>query len=298
MSDHRHFLLELAELNRRLYDDVSLRTVAQRGGRSPFAFHRAFRRLAGETLKQYTLRVRLERAAGELLATDKAVAAVANAKGFATHEVFARAFRRHFGVSPTQYRRRWRCTPSFARRKQRELIDSVSPCVRLHGFRTTPPTRRAAVPLLSIARKDLVPMPFLFVRRQAGPSEVSAVLAECFGIVFSHCMANGLEMAGFPLARYPVVGPLMTIEAGVPLKAPVKPEGEMEYLELPGGPAVFAVHGGAYDQLGDTHAAILRWMQEQKLRAAGPHWEWYVTDPGQHPDPADWRTHIFYPLAE
>jgi effector-binding domain-containing protein len=108
----------------------------------------------------------------------------------------------------------------------------------------------------------------------------------------------GLEMAGFPLARYPVVGPLMTIEAGVPLVEPATPEGEMQYCELPGGPVVFAVHGGPYDQLGDTHAAILRWMQEQKLRVEGPHWEWYVTDPGEHPNPADWRTHIYYPLAE
>jgi effector-binding domain-containing protein len=101
-------------------------------------------------------------------------------------------------------------------------------------------------------------------------------------------------MAGFPLARYPVVGPLMTIEAGVPLVEPATPEGEMQYCELPGGPVVFAVHGGPYDQLGDTHAAILRWMQEQKLRVEGPHWEWYVTDPGEHPNPADWRTHIYY----
>lgn len=298
MNERRRFLLELHEINRRLHGDVSLRASAQHGGRSPFKFHRAFRRLAGETLKRYTLRVRLERAAGELLATDKAVAAVASSQGFATHEVFTRAFRRHFGVSPTHYRRRWHAVPRTARRKQRELIDAASPCIRLHGFRTTPPARSTVVPLLSIARKNLEPMPFLFVRRQAGPSEISTVLGECFGIVFSHCMAKGVEMAGFPLARYPVVGPLTTIEAGVPLKAPAKPEGEMEFVELPGGPAVFAVHGGPYDQLGDTHAAILRWLQEQKLRAAGPHWEWYVTDPGQNPNPADWRTHIFYPLAE
>jgi AraC family transcriptional regulator len=298
VNERQRFLFQLRELNSRLHDDVSLRAAAQRGGRSPFQFHRAFRRLAGETLKQYTLRLRLERAAGELLATDKAVAAVASSQGFATHEVFTRAFRRRFGVSPMQYRRRWHALPRSARRRQQALIDSASPCIRLHGFRITPPIRRTVVPLLSIARKDLEPLPFLFVRRQASPSEISAVLAECFGIVFSHCMTKGLEMAGFPLARYPVVGPLTTVEAGVPLKAPAKPEGEMEYVELPGGPAVFAVHGGPYDQLGDTHAAILRWLQEHKLRAAGPHWEWYVTDPGQHPNPADWRTHILYPLAE
>ena len=151
--------------------------------------------------------------------------------------------------------------------------------------------------LLSIERKDVAPMPFLFVRRQASQSEIARTLAECFGIVYPHCVKSGLEMAGFPLARYPVIGPLMTIEAGVPLIKPTFCDGEMECGELAGGPVVFAVHGGPYDQLGETHAAVLRWIQEHRLSVAGPHWEWYVTDPGQHPDPADWRTHIYYPLA-
>ena len=153
------------------------------------------------------------------------------------------------------------------------------------------------MPLLSITRKDTTPMPFLFVRRQASQTELSKTLAECFGIVFSHCMKAGLELAAFPLARYPVVGPLLTIEAGVPLVRPAIPEGEMEYCELPGGPAAFGIHAGPYEQLGESHVAILRWIQAEKLRAAGPHWEWYVTDPGEHPDPADWRTHIYYPLS-
>jgi len=111
-------------------------------------------------------------------------------------------------------------------------------------------------------------------------------------------MKAGLKMAGFPLARYPVVGHLTTIEAGVPLVNSTTPEGEMEYCELPGGPVVFAVHGGPYDRLGDTHAAILRWIDEQRLRVAGPHWEWYVNDPGHYPNPEDWRTHVYYPLAD
>ena len=151
--------------------------------------------------------------------------------------------------------------------------------------------------LLSIERREVAPVPFLFIRRQASQSEVAQTLGESFGRVYTHCMKTGLELAGFPLARYPVVGPLMTIEAGVPLVRPAVPEDEMEYCELPGGNVVFAVHGGGYDTLGDTHAAILRWMQERQLRA-GAHWEWYVTDPGEHPNPADWRTHIYYPLLE
>lgn len=72
MSERRRFLLQVREITRRLYDDVSLLTSARLGGRSSFEFHRMFRRLGGETPKQYTLRVRLERAAGELMAIDKA----------------------------------------------------------------------------------------------------------------------------------------------------------------------------------------------------------------------------------
>jgi AraC family transcriptional regulator len=299
MSSGNKFLFQLRDINRRVNVDVSLDSMAQHAGRSRFQFHRVFRRLAGETLKQYTLRLRLERAAGDLIATDKTISAIALTRGFASHEVFTRAFHRYFGRSPKQYRLHVLPNASKrARSRQRELVNAVGPCIRLYRFQTNPTPRRTSMSLLSIARKEAAPMPFLFVRRQASHSEVSKTLAECFGIVFPHCLKAGLEMAGFPLARYPVVGPLMTIEAGVPLVEPATPEGEMQYCELPGGPVVFAVHGGPYDQLGDTHAAILRWMQEQKLRVEGPHWEWYVTDPGEHPNPADWRTHIYYPLAE
>ncbi len=38
-------------------------------------------------------------------------------------------------------------------------------------------------------------------------------------------------------------------------------------------------------------------MEENGLRPAGAPWEWYVTDPAEHPDPADWRTEIYWPAA-
>ena len=154
------------------------------------------------------------------------------------------------------------------------------------------------MPLLSITRKTVEPLPFMFIRREASRSELPTVLGECFGKVFTHCMSNGLPMAGFPLARYLSVSPgLVTVEAGVPLTKVVPGEGELQCSELPGGPVAFAIHGGPYDQLGDTHAAIERWIQENRLRVSGPHWEWYVNDPAEHPNPEDWRTHIFYPLS-
>ena len=294
------FLLEVNNLVRQLNGDVSLKALARRAGQSPFQFHRQFKRMAGITLKQYTLRLRLERAAGELLATDRTIAAIAAANGFASHEVFTRAFYRHYKCSPKRYRMQTRCSQSkLTRMRQRKLVNEVGPCINFFGFslNPTPTLGRPPMTLISIIRKEIEPMPFLFIHRQTPRAELQGTLADSFGKVYTHCMQAGLEMAGFPLARYLKVGPgLMEVEAGVPLVKPTEAVEGIQYCELPGGSIVFAVHGGLYDELGDTHAAIERWVQEQGLRVAGPHWEWYVTDPAEHPDPADWRTNIYYPI--
>jgi AraC family transcriptional regulator len=76
MSSGNKFLFQLRDINRRLNVSVWLDSMAQHAGRSRFQFHRVFRRLAGETLKQYTLRLRLERAAGDLIATDRTISAI------------------------------------------------------------------------------------------------------------------------------------------------------------------------------------------------------------------------------
>src|SRR5688500_14364055 len=66
-----------------LEGDASLAALASRGRRSPSGMHRAFRALVGETAKQYTLRLRLERAAAALLAGRARVLDVALDSGFA-----------------------------------------------------------------------------------------------------------------------------------------------------------------------------------------------------------------------
>src|SRR4051794_19203489 len=91
-------------IRRHLDGDVSLTRLARQSGWSPFHLHRALRRAIGETPKQYTQRLRLERAAATLLASKATITQVARSSGFASHEVFTRAFRRHFGRTPTRYR--------------------------------------------------------------------------------------------------------------------------------------------------------------------------------------------------
>jgi len=66
---------------------------------------------------------------------------------------------------------------------------------------------------------------------------------------------------------------------------------------LPAGPVAIAVHAGPYEQLSDTYAAMERWIEVEGLKVAGAPWESYITDPGQVPDPRDWRTEVCWPVA-
>ena len=58
-----------------------------------------------------------------------------------------------------------------------------------------------------------------------------------------------------------------------------------------------ALHVGPYEQLGDTHTAVLGWMSEQGHAPGGPIWEVYLTDPNQVEDPADYQNGDFLPAG-
>jgi AraC family transcriptional regulator len=83
---------------------LNLEDLAQGAALSPFHFHRIFRGMLGETPLQLHRRLRLERAAWMLIEGDAAVTTIAFDAGYDTHEAFTRAFRTHFGRSPTEFR--------------------------------------------------------------------------------------------------------------------------------------------------------------------------------------------------
>jgi AraC-like DNA-binding protein/effector-binding domain-containing protein len=279
--------------------DLSLAAQARRGGWSPFHFHRLFRKHLRETPRQYSERVRLADAAGALLLTRASVLKVALAAGFRSHEVFIRAFRRCFGCPPTSYRLAVRAALPEAQRYRHVMWSrSMARCLRLYHLPTQTPPRSHPMPILSISRQERPEQPILLIERRVARSELASMLAECFGALFSHGMQSGLPIAGAPLARYFRISTgLWTVQAAMPVATPAAAAGEMRSGTLPGGAMVVALHAGAYDQLSETHAAIERWIEAEGLQAADGPWESYVTDPAQHPDPADWRTEVCWPLS-
>jgi len=148
-------------------------------------------------------------------------------------------------------------------------------------------------------------------RRKVKRSDIAATIGEVLPHIFVYAQQNGIALAGHPFTRYIEMGPgLITMEPGMRIVAPeqeaisidpawTKSSGEAEVKldTLPAGPAAVTMHSGPYDKLPDAYAAIEEWIQAQGLTPAGAPWESYVTDPSEHPDPKDWKTEVFWPLA-
>ncbi|GID28845.1 AraC family transcriptional regulator [Paractinoplanes brasiliensis] len=293
----RELLQLLAAVNSRLSGDVSLPVLAVWAHRSRFDLHRRFRRLAGETPKAYTTRVRLARAAADLVTTGRQVSAIAVDHGFASHEVFTRAFTRHLGRSPVRYRARGL---HLAGRRvaavHASAVNSAAPCISLYHVRIT--ERKPTVPL-HISVRDTPSVHALVIRRRVTRDEIAAALAECLPTVFGYAQRHGLALTGPPFARYPEVGMgSLVIEGGVTIAAPPSTalSDGIEALTIPAGRAVVAVHRGPYESLPESYQEIEKWMRDHQLSAAGPPRETYLTDPGENPDPATWETEIVQPV--
>ncbi len=84
---------------------VKLEELAKVACFSEFHFHRIFSAVSGETLNNFTNRLRLERAARFLRYTNRSLTDIAFDCGFSSSATFSRAFRSGYDTSPSQFRK-------------------------------------------------------------------------------------------------------------------------------------------------------------------------------------------------
>ncbi len=85
---------------------ITLKELAENGHLSEYHFHRLFRKFSSETLNQFITRVKMERS-GIFLAVnqDITITEIAYRYGYCDASSYCKAFRKHFGVSPTEFRK-------------------------------------------------------------------------------------------------------------------------------------------------------------------------------------------------
>ena len=87
-------------------EDLNLNDVARRIATSRRQLQRIYNEIGGTTFRDQLTRVRMERAAELLQRNGYTVREVANRVGYRQPAQFAKAFRAHHGLSPSEFRRR------------------------------------------------------------------------------------------------------------------------------------------------------------------------------------------------
>jgi AraC family transcriptional regulator len=88
-----------------LDDAVDLNTLADIANLSPYHFHRVYHALNGETVANTVKRLRLSRAAADLIRTELNIEKIAERAGYSTVQAFTRVFKSEFGMPPAQYKK-------------------------------------------------------------------------------------------------------------------------------------------------------------------------------------------------
>ncbi len=95
----------------RLHEDITVADIAASVAYSLYHFCRTFSQIARHTPYDYLMRRRLAEAAHDLLKTDQKIIEIAAEYCFNNTETFGRAFKRVFGILPTQWRKNDRLDP-------------------------------------------------------------------------------------------------------------------------------------------------------------------------------------------
>jgi AraC family transcriptional regulator len=105
LEDHSECIEDVMRyIREHIGEPLDRETLAEVAGFSVPHFHRVFTAHVGESAISYIRRVRLERAGRKLRMGAVDITEVALAAGYDSHAAFSKAFKQHFGLSPSEFR--------------------------------------------------------------------------------------------------------------------------------------------------------------------------------------------------
>jgi effector-binding domain-containing protein len=146
--------------------------------------------------------------------------------------------------------------------------------------------------------EEVKAQPTVTIRFRTTVDKIADKYAEAFTAVMKHVASKDGQPAGAPFGRYhAMIGGQCNVEAGIPVVEAMEGQGEVKASQLPGGTAATTVHTGPYEKLSAAHEAIQNWARKNGHKPIGGVWEYYLTDPGQEPDPNKWQTKLYLLIA-
>lgn len=266
-------------LEQHLSEDVDVGAAAREAGCSVWQFTRMFAYLTGMSVGDYVRARRLSLAAEEVAGTLTSITDIAMRWGFASHGAFDRAFKREFGMTPTQVRTSGRGLKAFHR---------IAFAITVTGGETMEYEIRNCGPM------RIVGLPFVegvslqdgLVRRD-GTEEIAEAWRKAHAQEMTSEVAaliDGSEPAGLLQVSLERDGGLDVL-LGASTKTPV-PEG-WRIVDVPAGTwAVFKQPGGSGILLEETIPRLYHKVFAEWLPSSG----WELADrPQLEVYPEDWE---------
>lgn len=287
MQQFRNRLGHAARLDRvvaymaeRLDQPPTLEQLAAVGHFSPWHFHRVYRGLMGETVAETLRRMRLHRAASELLHGTATLATIARRCGYSATAPFNRAFVLAHGMPPGEYRRRGGLGASAPPVPNRQHEDRH---MDTHAYQVTIETRPDIDVAALAHRGDYEQIGTTFEKLGAWAAGHGIAETRSFGVY--HDDPDTTDEADRRSDA------CIQIDPGVAL------DGAVRHARIPGGRYAVLVHTGPYAELPNPYRWLFgEWLPGSGEEAGdGPMVEEYLNDWRRLP-PSEWRTAVCLPL--
>ena len=289
-------------IERNLDQPLPLAALADIAHLSRFHFHRVFGAMVGETLNQFVLRLRLEKAARALAVNrDRSITAVAIDCGFSSPATFARAFKAAFEMSATQWRDEGHRKSRLADRKNRKHLRNAGNAERASTCYIGPGTAALAwrlemqngtKPLSATVTVQDLPERNVAYLRHVGPYGQTAVIPRLFEELRRWAGARGLigaDTVSLIVAHDdPNVTPGDKLRLSVCTTVPpgTSTDGEVGTMSIPGGKFGVARFEIPPARIAEAWGAVMGgWLPESGFQPDDRLcYEIAVNNPAEHPE--------------
>jgi AraC-like DNA-binding protein len=280
----------LQYIDAHLGEKITVYEVADVACISIFHFQRLFSAYLGETVSQYILHRRLELAAQTIVNQKKLkLADLARKSGFETHSAFSRAFKKHFTISPREFRE----SPSSAKLSS----DSARPYLNT----IAPKNKSLDVDVVDLTTHWFNYKSVEIVADGTGFHESVLLIASDMKIFLDvgkpHLFGTATSRSYGQACRVENLEDLMY---GAVYSKKGDDDWSDSWLELEAGLWAVCTHKGNYEYSYHTWNNLLRsWLSESNYELRDTiSFERYLNRPWLLQNSDDWRTQIYLPIQK
>lgn len=266
----------VAYINNHLDETLDLKTLANEAALSDFHFHRIFKALKGEAIGGYITRLRLEATARLLRYTALTIEEIAFNIGYETPASLSKAFKKQYGISPTEYR-----TNKDTYIMKKEIIN--------------PDLALKAPKIVILEPKNLI---YVALTGAYGSLDYGKAYEQLWAVIKAQKLfTKGIESICISYDDPKITeGSLQRSDVCLAIHKPATPQEEVSCKTLAGGKYAVFFYQGSYENLSQVYDTAVRWViDRQYTLREEPFFEKYLNDARRTPK-EKLKTEIYIPI--